>query len=261
MAPFSRLVAHLRALARATVIAIQTVLAMIAVLLLAARASLFYVRSDGRPAVMRLWARSVAWAMGLRIVASGPLPDAPCLIVANHLSYIDIIVLGSLVPAVFVAKTEVARWPLLGPASRAAGTLFTDRQNRWRLPTLLAGINRILDTGGVVVLFPEGTSSDGQRVLPFRSAVLEPASAGGYRVFFAALAYRTPATAPPAREAVCWWGDMTLIDHLWRMLALRRITARVVFGRDAGDHADRRATALRLHTAVSEAHAGLLAGP
>lgn len=163
------------------------------------------------------------------------------------------------VPAVFVAKSDVAQWPVAGTICRAAGTLFIDRTDRWRLPTVLGTIARVLDTGGAVIVFPEGTSSDGRRVLPFNSSTLEPVAACGHRVYYAALAYETAGGFPPAELALCWWGDMTLVDHLWELLTLPSVSARLRFGIDPGGEIDRRALAKRLHHSVSTAHAELKA--
>lgn len=244
---------------RAVALAAETVVAYTVVLVLSWRARLFYVRTDGRPDVFRVWARCAAWTIGLEIHADGPIPEPPCLVVCNHLSYLDIIVLGSCVPAVFVAKSNVAQWPVVGAMCRAAGTLFIDRTDRWRLPTVLGNIARVLDTGGAVVVFPEGTSSDGRRVLPFNSSTLEPVAACGHRVSYAALVYDTAGGLPPAELTVCWWGDMTLVDHLWGVLTLSSVSARLRFGIDPGGETDRRALAKRLHHSVSTAHAELQA--
>lgn len=244
---------------RAAALVAGTVIAYTVVLVLSWRARLFYVRKDGRPDVFRVWARFAAWTMGISIHADGPVPEPPCLVVANHLSYLDIIVLGSFVPAVFVAKSDVAQWPVAGVMCRAAGTLFIDRADRWRLPTVLGNIARVLDTGGAVVVFPEGTSSDGRRVLPFNSSTLEPVAACGHRLYFAALVYDTPGGLLPPELTVCWWGDMTLVDHLWRLLTLPAVSARLRFGIDPGGESDRRALAKRLHHSVGTAHAELKA--
>jgi 1-acyl-sn-glycerol-3-phosphate acyltransferase len=199
----------------------------------------------------------VARIVGLRVVVDGPVPSAPGLLVANHLSYLDIIVLGSIVPAVFVARGDLAGWPVVGPVARAAGTLFIERSDRWRLPSVLAEVRRVIDTGGRVIVFPEGTSSDGRQVLPFRSSTLEPVAAVGLPVAWAALQYETGPGLPPPEQAVCSWGKMTLAGHLCRLLMLPRVTGHVQFGRYPGGEPDRRELACRLQRAVSDAHASL----
>jgi 1-acyl-sn-glycerol-3-phosphate acyltransferase len=247
----------LRIALRLVALAAATGIAYVVVLLLHVRAQIVSVHTDRRPAVCRVWARCVARIVGLRIHSVGPLPVAPCVVVANHLSYLDIVVLGASVPAVFVAKSDMAAWPFLGRPARAAGTLFIDRTNRFLLPSALAAITRVLDRGGNVVVFPEGTSSDGRRVLPFKSSPFEPAAAGGHRVYYAALLYETGPGMPHPEQAVCWWGDMTLLGHLCGLLALPRVTARIQFGVDPGGEPGRRAMANRLHRSVSDAHAEL----
>ena len=96
------------------------------------------------------------------------------LLVSNHLSYLDIVVLSSIRPCVFVAKRDVARWPLFGWLAHAAGTIFVDRERRFSTE-FVNGIHEAIAAGLPVVLFPEGTSSDGSTVLPFKSALLESA--------------------------------------------------------------------------------------
>ncbi|HKX45760.1 MAG TPA: 1-acyl-sn-glycerol-3-phosphate acyltransferase, partial [Planctomycetota bacterium] len=107
-----------------------------------------------------------------------------------------------------------------------------------------------LARGHTVVLFPEGTSSRGVEVLPFRPSLLEPAAGGGFPVVPAAVSYRTPAGAPPASRAVCWWGDMTFAGHFVRLLGLPGFDARVAFGSEAPREPDRKVLADNLWQAV-----------
>src|SRR5204862_3322826 len=97
------------------------------------------------------------------------------LLVSNHLSYLDIVVLSSIRPCVFCAVRDVARWPLFGWLAHAAGTIFVDRERKFSSPKVVNSIRDAIAGGPVVVLFPEGTSSDGSKVLPFKSALVEPA--------------------------------------------------------------------------------------
>jgi lyso-ornithine lipid O-acyltransferase len=103
-----------------------------------------------------------------------------------------------------------------------------------------------------VVLFPEGTSSLGARVLPFKAALLEAAAQAKQPVAYAALSYRTPVGQPPAHLVVCWWGEMTFLDHLYRLLQVPKFEALVVFGEQTLQATDRKTLAAQLWQAVSE---------
>src|SRR5688572_24857349 len=131
------------------------------------------------------------------------------LLVCNHLSYLDILLLGALAPVTFVSKHEVRSWPVFGWFARLAGTVFVHRERRGDVARSSAEIRGALDDGALVVLFPEGTSSDGKTVLPFKSALLEPASQQNESVYAACIRYAL-ADGSVADEA-CYWRDMTLV--------------------------------------------------
>lgn len=180
--------------------------------------------------VARSWARATAAILGLRIQVLGTPPEGRYLLVSNHLSYVDIIVLMNAVDACFLSKAEVAHWPLIGPVARFAGTLFVDRTRRTDLPRVLAEIESTLDGGRGVVFFPEGTSSPGCELLPFKPSLFEVAARGDLEVACCALHYATPAEERPAEWSVCWWGDMGFGEHIVPLLGLSAIQAEVRFG-------------------------------
>lgn len=200
----------------------------------------------------RRWCRAVARISGMRIEPDGSPAAPPVLLVANHLSYMDVIALGATSPAIFVAKAPVARWPLLGPITRLAGTIFIDRARMSDLKRALAQMGAVLDAGFRVAFFPEGTSTAGDRVLPFRSPLLDAAIRRGLPVQPAAIRYETAPGDPPAGEAVCWWGDAVMAPHLWRLLGLRGFTAAVRY-RPARTGPDRKQLASELRDDVCEA--------
>jgi 1-acyl-sn-glycerol-3-phosphate acyltransferase len=208
--------------------------------------------ADWRARTQRAWARGVCRILGVRLAVEGRAPRGACLLVANHLSYLDVVVLGALVPCAFVAKREVARWPVLGFLARAMGTLFIERENRRALTGLNRRLRARLERGETLVLFPEGTSTAGEGVLPFRPALLAPAVTLGLPVAYAALRYATPRGERPASEAVCWWGDMTFGPHVLALLRLPAIEARVRFGAESIEATDRKHLAARLRSAVLE---------
>jgi 1-acyl-sn-glycerol-3-phosphate acyltransferase len=205
---------------------------------------------ERRRRVVRGWARVLARILQIRIIASGPVPRPPFLLVANHLSYLDVIVLASLVDTIFVAKREVRGWPLFGPLARAIGCIFVDRENPRDALRVATAIQDAVRAGHGVVLFAEGTSSDGSTVLELRPALLEWPARAGHEVHTAALSYHTAATDPEAGQALCWWGDMSFLPHLAGVCRLGPSGARVVFGDRTVAAADRRNLARSLRTAL-----------
>ncbi len=190
--------------------------------------------------------------IGARVDVSGRPPTGPGLLVSNHVSHVDILVLASLARPVFVAKAEVARWPLIGHLARTVGTVFVERAHRRTLPRMLEELEAAVEAGPRVVLFPEGRTTDGERVLPFRPALLEVAARTGCEVHPVALRYRTGPGMPPARSAIAWWADTTLAGHAWRLLQLPEFSVRVTFGAAPLCGRERKPLARRLHAAVSE---------
>ncbi|HXU33447.1 MAG TPA: lysophospholipid acyltransferase family protein [Thermoanaerobaculia bacterium] len=207
-------------------------------------------RGRWRGRFMRTWSRAFLRVLGVRVTWRGPEPAPPFLLAANHLSYLDVLVLASRLPTTFVAKAEVARWPVLGPLCSSFGTLFVDRSRKSDLPRLLGRLEAALAAGSGIVFFPEGTSSSGAGVLPFRSPLLALPAASGHPVHAAALAYRTPYGEAPAHLAVCWWGDMPFSSHLVALLGLSRIEATVSVASEPLVNTDRKALALALREAV-----------
>ncbi len=205
-----------------------------------------------RALVTHLWARAVARVIGMCVRVEGRAGREPCLWVANHLSYVDVVLLACVGPCTFVAKSEVARWPVLGALARSMGTLFVQRSRRGDVVRLGRELRARLSDGRRIALFPEGTSTAGGTVLPFHPALLEPAVELGLPVRYAALSYETAPGDPPARLAVCWWGEMTFLRHLSRLLCLRGFVARVVLGDEALLEPDRKVLARRLRAAVAE---------
>lgn len=206
------------------------------------------VRQQGR--AFRFWCRSLCRVFGIRVRATGVPPRPPFFLVANHLSYADILVLGTELPCVFVAKAEIDRWPLFGALCRSVNTIFIDRQAKRELPRVLATIETTLAAGQGVVIFPEGTSSAGHEVLPFRSSLLDLPARLGYAVHWAAITYRVPAGETPAHLSVGWWGEMPLVPHLREFLALPWIEAPIAFGEEPLADEDRKRLAERLRSAV-----------
>jgi len=191
---------------------------------------------------------------GVRTRISGRVPTGG-LLVSNHLSYLDIIVLSALTPAVFVAKRDVEGWPVFGWFANRAGTVFVDRQRRTHVGQLTNDIEAILKQGVLVILFPEGTSSGGKTVLPFKSSLLEPATHHPHALTAGSIRYEI--ADGDASEEVCYWGDMTLVAHLINLLSKRAISASVGFSHLREGSRDRKELARQFHAEVVRLQASL----
>jgi 1-acyl-sn-glycerol-3-phosphate acyltransferase len=205
-----------------------------------------------RSFIFRRWARAAAALLGLKIEARGRPPRGAFLLVSNHLSYLDVVVFAALTDCVFVAKSEVARWPIIGLLCRAMSTIFVDRERRRDAARVNKVVEKTLARGRGVVLFAEGTSTRGAAVMPFKSSLLEQAARASFPVSYAALSYRAPEGETPAHLSVCWWGEMTFLKHLFGLFRLSEIRALVVFGSEPIREGDRKALARRLRGAVSK---------
>lgn len=193
------------------------------------------------------------------------------LYVSNHVSWADILVIGSVMPVAFVAKREVARWPLVGITAKLQRTVFVDRERRQQAGEAVAEIVKRLTTGTSVVLFAEGTSSDGNRVLPFRSALIgairHVAAAGGNHVVVQpmSICYVGTHGIPMGRQhrpLAAWYGDLDFIPHIKTFIARGAVDAVVSYGEPVAlDGAtDRKAMTKRLESAVRKLMAATLHG-
>ncbi len=184
-----------------------------------------------------------------------PVPTGVYL-TPNHVGYLDILVLASLTPVVFVSKHEVGTWPVFGWFARRCGTRFLRRAERRDLVRVGAELAPVLEAGVNLAVFLEGTSSDGRGVLPFKPSLLAPAVAEGWTVVPVALRFTTTAGIDPA-ERIAWWGDMTLPAHLVGFAGLPWVKAAVRWGEAMRAEGDRKELAVRLQADVAR----LLPGP
>lgn len=183
-----------------------------------------------------IYHRCVCVILGIRVRVHGKRSlVTPTLFVCNHVSYLDIEVLGSLVPGSFVAKAEVATWPFFKTLAKAQRTIFVERRTGRTSASRDAMVKR-LDTGDNLMLFPEGTSSDGTRVLPFRSALFGVAQLrrGNKPIVVqpVAISYTRLDGIPLGRywrPLFAWFGDLDLVPHLWQMVCLGETEAMVTF--------------------------------
>jgi 1-acyl-sn-glycerol-3-phosphate acyltransferase len=172
--------------------------------------------------------------------------------VVNHVSYVDIAAIRAVVTGVFVAKAEIDDWVVAGKLVRDMGNIFIDRKNRRDIPRAGREILDRIDKGEGVIVFPEGTSTKGEDVLPFNSSFLEFAASSGLPISYASLTYRTPEGGPTPSETVCWWDDIEFLPHMFRLFKLKNFTAVINFGTELVRGEDRKKLAATLHDRVKE---------
>ncbi|MBM4353343.1 MAG: 1-acyl-sn-glycerol-3-phosphate acyltransferase [Deltaproteobacteria bacterium] len=178
-------------------------------------------------AAAQAWARRTVARCGVHVSVRGRPPTRPCVLVANHRSYLDIAVLLSQVPCLFLAKRELASWPILGPAARCANTLFVDRGDEESRRSARDSLGEAVSRGRTVAVFPEGTTSAGPDLLPFRPGVFAMAAGQGVPVVPVAITYDRP--------EIAWIGDDEFVPHFLSVFSRARTVARLAFGPELDD--------------------------
>lgn len=193
------------------------------------------VRASRIEEVPMLFHRGCCRIMGITVVLKGEIDRSrPGLSVGNHVSYLDIFVLGGVIPGYFIAKSEVADWPLLGTLARLQNTLFFERKSR-RAAQQVVQMQQHLKDGGRLILFPEGTSTLGVDVLPFKSTLFKAAELDdGQQVniqTFAIIHSKTKGQVPDLRQRsyYAWYDDMTFADHFLKALGAPPVTIALHF--------------------------------
>ncbi len=196
---------------------------------------------------VQAWARGMLSVLGVRLEVQGtPGAQGPLLLVSNHVSWLDILVLHSARYCRFVSKADVHHWPLIGPLATGAGTLYIERASRRDAMRVVHQMAQALREGDVLAVFPEGTTGDGTTVLPFHANLLQAAIAAPAPVQPVALSFLDRASGQPTLRP-CYIGEDTLLQSLWRTVTGDPITARVRFGvPQSHDGRDRRAWAADL---------------
>jgi lyso-ornithine lipid O-acyltransferase len=202
------------------------------------------------------WCRRLVRVIGVEVKVVGELP-AYGAVVSNHLSYLDILLYSAVRPFVMVAKSEVRGWPLFGWLTSRAGTVYVTRGGG---PSTYPGVNAAMAeayaSGLPVLFFPEGTTTDGSGVLPFRRGLFHSVLNEGVPLRVAALRYSLEDSGGSVEEDVCWWGDALLAPHLWRLLGLKQIRAEICFGGEVRERWDRFVLSEGARGVVEEMYAG-----
>jgi 1-acyl-sn-glycerol-3-phosphate acyltransferase len=196
---------------------------------------------------LQKWSGRLLRTMELEVEWEGKLPSSGIL-ASNHLGYMDVFVYASICPLIFVSKSEVKSWPVAGTLTRCAGTLYLVRRSRADLVRVGKEMTPVVNSGMVVTLFLEGTSSDGHEVLPFRSSLLASAEEHGWTATPSWIHYTMPEGS--VEQDVCYWGDMTFVPHFLKLLGKRGVRAHVRFGDQVKEKLARKDLARALHAEV-----------
>ena len=184
--------------------------------------------AHARRARIRSWSRRLLHLMSIDIRMTGTLGHPNVIVVANHVSWLDIFALHAAGPVRFIAKAEIARWPVLGRLVAGVGTLFIERERRHDTHRVNQEVAKALAAGDIVAVFPEGTTTDGSTLLPFKGSLLQPIVDAAGSVQPVAIRYRTPdgarSTAPAYDEGV------TFVASFWRLCGEARLVVDIVAG-------------------------------
>jgi 1-acyl-sn-glycerol-3-phosphate acyltransferase len=199
------------------------------------------------------WARGMLRILGIELRLRGTPPaHGPMLLVANHISWLDILVMHAAGHCRFVSKAQVKRWPLIGTLATGAGTLYIERESRRDAMRVVHHMAEALRAGDVLAIFPEGTTSDGRALLPFHGNLIQAAISADAPVQPVALSFIDRATGQTS-FAASYIGDDTLMGSLWRTAAAAPLVAVVKFGDAQTAHGrGRRAWAAQLRDAVAQ---------
>lgn len=184
----------------------------------------------------------LARAFHLKVCTHGERPLSG-LIASNHLSYLDILAYGATLPCVFVSKSEVRSWPVFGQLAQLGGTIFVERERRSGVGSIAEQMEAVLAAGLTLVLFPEGTSTDGSLVQPYYPSLLQPAINSSVAITPSAIGY----TAEQAEERdLCYYGDINFAPHLMTVMRRRKIQVKIYFGSPDRSLSDRKVAARTL---------------
>lgn len=172
----------------------------------------------------KLWCTRVLRVLDIKMRLEGVAPEHG-VIVGNHVSYLDILIYGSVLDGVFVSKREVRSWPLIGLITRLAGTIYVDRTQRSDTARVVDEMANALAQNVSVTFFPEGTSTDGTSVMRFRAALFDAPLRTGDPIWPAGVTYTIEGGTEGVREFVCYWGDMVFGPHMLQFLRLRDVSA------------------------------------
>ncbi len=205
-----------------------------------------------RTRAAKAWSKGVAHILAMRIRVIGTPPEGAFLLVTNHLSYVDAILLLTQVRGFFIGREDTANWPLVKWVIRRSGTLFLNRDRRADVRRISDRMEDVLQQDSGLILHLEATTSLGEGVRPFKSGLLELAARQERPVETAVIRYSTPHGEAPAQESVCWFGPMPFKQHILGLLGLKYFEATLIFPGEPIVHSDRKVLARLLQTQVED---------
>ena len=200
----------------------------------------------------QLWSLGMLHCMGVQLIVRGnPAPSGPLLMVANHMSWLDITALHAARFCRFVSKADIQKWPFIGVLASGTGTLFIERESRRDAMRVVHHMTASLQAGDVLCVFPEGTTSEGVSLLPFHANLLQAAIAANAPIQPVALQF-IDVTTGQRSAAPCYVGNDTLARSVWRTLTTPDVAVVITFGEPQGaDGRDRRVLARAMQQAVA----------
>jgi 1-acyl-sn-glycerol-3-phosphate acyltransferase len=182
-------------------------------------------RAKMQAVMTMLWSRAMCSILGIRVAKGGRRTKSVFFTVCNHASYVDVLAMGSLKPTVFLSNHEVKGWPLIGWLARLGGTVFVNRNSKRASLRSMLEIERKIDYGIRVVIFPEGTTSDGRSVKAFKSTFFNIPARHNMHVRPVSIRY-----AEEVADKVAWYGGKKIGPHFWTLAGLRKINVAVLYG-------------------------------
>jgi 1-acyl-sn-glycerol-3-phosphate acyltransferase len=207
---------------------------------------------DARQRMLRVqwWSEKLLRLLGITLKAEGTPGPGAKLLVANHISWLDIVVINAVVPARFVSKSEVRHWPVIGRLVDAAGTLYIERERRRDAVRVVHQMADALKAGDTLAVFPEGTTTDGHSLLPFHANLLQAAIATQSPVQPVALRFSDAARR--VSTAVAYIGDTSLLQSLLMVVTAEQLTAHVhLLAAEPTEHVDRRSVSQRVRESIA----------
>lgn len=199
-----------------------------------------------RNTLLKYWSSGISRILNMKVRIEGTAPEAPFIVVSNHVSYLDVVPLYGVLDCTFIAKKEIRSWPLIGFMAKNLGVIFINRAVRSDVDRVnRAQMENLNDHQGILI-FPEGTTSDGSQILRLRSPLLQTAIDIGLPVHVVTLYYETADSDVPATDSVCWHGDISLGKHALRMAKTTHIECVVTINKEPVAGTDRKILAEKL---------------